>query len=89
MDSYPALRFDGDALAAAATTAWSAFSRFSNDRLAPWRREGELPDSLDELRLVLFGEERRYKWTDIDGGPENMPFIRALLMRIRAMATAG
>lgn len=62
----------------------------TNDWLARWQRSGELPESLDELRLVLFGEERRYKWTDMDGGdPENMPFIRAVVARIRQLTTAA
>jgi hypothetical protein len=85
-----ALRFDGYAHAGGRDHGVQRVQQVTNDWLVRWQRSGELPESLDQLRLVLFGEERRYKWTDIDGGdPENMPFIRAVVGPIRQLAISS
>jgi hypothetical protein len=56
---------------------------FANEAFARWERSKELPDDLDDLRSALFGEQRRHKWTDMEGDHDHMPYIRALITAIR------
>jgi hypothetical protein len=81
-----ALRFDGYAFVGGGDNAVEEAQERGRAMRDRWLRDGRLPDTLDELRLGLFAEERHYKWTDMTGGdPEHMDFIRALLARIREL----
>ena len=85
---YFALRFNGyEHVGGDGAEAVETLQRRARPIHEQWQRSGELPGSLDELRLALFAEERQYKWTDMSGGdPENMPYVRSLVSRIREVA---
>jgi hypothetical protein len=79
-----ALAFDGAAHAGGGELGAGRALAAAEYWLQAWRRTGALPERLDELRLVLYAEQRRYRWTDMDGSdPANMDFIRAVVGAIR------
>jgi hypothetical protein len=51
--------------------------------LGRWRRTGELPSSLDELRACLFFEQRRWRFQGGEPSPEVMRWVSALVAEMR------
>ena len=78
---------------------WSDYARFAftfaprdrevcrelaSDSFARWRRTGEVPRRLDELRACLWFEGRRWRFLGREPDAEGMRYVSAL---IRAMRT--
>lgn len=78
---------------------WSDYARFAmtfaprdqevcrelgSDAFGRWRRTGELPRRLEELRACLWFEQRRWRFLGREPDAEGMRYVCAL---IRAMRT--
>ena len=78
---------------------WSAYAKFAvtfaprdrdtctvaaSDAFARWRRTGELPRTLEELRACLWYEQRRWLFLRTEPDTEGMRYAGAL---VRAMRT--
>ncbi|MFN8133122.1 MAG: hypothetical protein U0R70_16380 [Solirubrobacteraceae bacterium] len=74
-----AASFDGYAVTA---PEWR--SEVLADARRAWHADGSLPPSLTECRALLFLEMRELHFTWTDNGPEDMPFVRALVEAIRS-----
>jgi len=79
---------------------WSDYARFAvtfqprskddagelaNWALARWRRTGEVPRRLEELRACLWFEYRRWRFHDRVPDPETMRYCAALVRQIRSL----
>ena len=65
---------------------WGSFdpcAEIANRWAGSFRREGRLPDTLEELRTCLFFEQRRWRHFDEDPDEVAVGYIRALLEAIR------
>jgi hypothetical protein len=78
---------------------WSDFARFAvtfaprdrdtctvaaSDAFARWRRTGELPRTLEELRACLWYEQRRWRFLSREPDVEGMRYASALIRAMRA-----
>jgi hypothetical protein len=57
----------------------------ANWALARWRRTGELPRTLEELRACLWFEYRRWRFHDRVPDPETMRYCGALVRAMRSL----
>jgi hypothetical protein len=74
---------NGDEVAGESPTELLAFA----DPIAQrWRRRGELPNDLTALRVALFAEQRRDRFSDSATDPETVRYIHALVEAIRLQA---
>jgi hypothetical protein len=79
---------------------WAAYARFAvtfeprekdecgelaNWALARWRRTGELPRTLEQLRSCLWFEHRRWRYHGEDPDPGTMRYCAALVREMRSM----
>jgi hypothetical protein len=77
---------------------WSDYARFAvtfaprdrelcrelaSDSFARWRRTGEVPHRLDELRACLWFEQRRWRFLGREPDPEGMRYVGALIRAMR------
>jgi len=74
--------------------AWGAHhadqcAHIANAAAHRYSQEGELPDSLDELRTCLFFEQRRWHHFGATPDGEAQRYFAALLQAIRAKAHAA
>ena len=75
-----ALTYDGYAHKGGTTTACA---NIANPARARYEKDGSLPATLDDLRVCLFFEQRRYHhFGEAPAGP-NLKYIRALVLAIR------
>lgn len=78
---------------------WSDYARFAltfaprdtevcrelgSDAFGRWRRTGELPIRLDELRACLWFEQRRWRFLGRDPDAEGMRYVSALIRAMRS-----
>ncbi len=59
--------------------------RKANEVLAQWQATDSLPDSAEMIRGCLFFEQRRHNHYGLPIGPDDMPYLNALLDRLRSM----
>lgn len=59
--------------------------RIANESIEHWRRTGELPDDLDELRACLFFEQRRWHHYGDDFDEGTMRYLEALVGKLRRL----
>jgi len=79
---------------------WSDYARFAltfsprdrelcrelaSDAFARWRRTGEVPHRLEELRACLWFEQRRWRFLSREPDPEGMRYAAALIRAMRAL----
>jgi hypothetical protein len=77
---------------------WSDYARFAltfaprdrelcrelaSDSFARWRRTGEVPYRLDELRACLWFEQRRWRFLGREPDAEGMRYVGALIRAMR------
>jgi hypothetical protein len=78
---------------------WSDFARFAvtfapqdreltreyaTDAFARWRRTGEVPRTLEQLRACLWFEQRRWRFMGREPDAEGMRYAGALIRAMRA-----
>ena len=68
-----------------APTSKDDASELANWALARWRRTGEVPRTLEELRACLWFEYRRWRFRDRVADPETMRYCAALVRQIRSL----
>jgi hypothetical protein len=56
---------------------------FASDAFARWRRTGEVPRKLDELRACLWFEQRRWRFMGREPDAEGMRYAGALIRAMR------
>ena len=56
---------------------------FANETLEAWRKTGQIPDSLSELRCCLFFEQRRYHHFGDSPEGKDLDYVKSLLSAIR------
>lgn len=62
---------------------------FANHTIEQWKRTGEIPQNLTDLRACLFFEQRRFRhFGDIPEGSD-MVYLRALVEAIREHVTGS
>ena len=64
---------------------FAACSRLADEALARWRRSGELPGSLRDLRCCLFFEQRRWRHFGYGFDEETFDYVRALVPEMRRL----
>jgi hypothetical protein len=77
---------------------WSDYARFAltfaprdremcrelaSDWFARWRRTGEVPHRLDELRACLWFEQRRWRFLSREPDAEGMRYVGTLIRAMR------
>jgi len=75
--------------------SWNAYDRLgdfdsvaavANDVSQAWRRSGELPHDLNDVRTALFFEQRSYRHSDQMPSGRGADYVRSLLDRIRELS---
>jgi hypothetical protein len=56
---------------------------FATDSFARWRRTGEVPRKLEELRACLWFEQRRWRFMGREPDAEGMRYVGALIRAMR------
>ena len=56
---------------------------FASDAFARWRRTGEVPRKLEELRACLWFEQRRWRFLGREADAEGMRYAGALIRAMR------
>ena len=57
---------------------------FASDAFARWRRTGELPRKLEELRACLWFEQRRWRFLGREPDAEGMRYAGQLIRAMRS-----
>jgi hypothetical protein len=69
--------------------SFAACGEINNRAEREYQTRGTVPDTLDELRICLFFEQRRWRHYGYAPDEKGMRFIRALLVKIRDLALQG
>jgi hypothetical protein len=58
-------------------------SQLNGNALGVWQEEGTLPDNIDELRAIVFFEQRTWHHIDVEPHGEDRRFVDAVLEELR------